>query len=101
MAKTSEHLLCEQFVNNRLNDIKLQLDQCSTELKAQFHSCPITLLPLKTILDENLKQFVEIQLKYLSNKMNNRLIGYQGVIQEKQLFEILSTFSVTSDQVKC
>lgn len=101
MAKTDEHELCEQFVKKQLNELKLRLDQCTKELTLQSESCPTTLLPWKGTLDQKLKDFVEIQQKYLSNKMNCQLARYQNRIHEKELFQILSTFTLTSEQVAC
>lgn len=100
MVKTNEHLLCEEFVKEHLNEIKSKLDQCTNELTTQFQSCPITLSSLKTTLDQNLKEFVQLQQKYVSNKKNYQLKRYQDMIHEKELFQILSTFTLTNDQVK-
>ncbi|CAM4819703.1 unnamed protein product [Rotaria magnacalcarata] len=98
MAKTNEHVLCEQFVKEYLNEIKLKFDQCTNELRIQVEACPTTLLPLKATVDQNLKEFIEIQQKYLSNKMNFQLTRYRNMIHEKELFQTLSTYTLTSDQ---
>jgi hypothetical protein len=100
MAKTDEHELCQQFVTTHLSTITLQSEQCTNELNIQFQSCPTTLLPLRTTLDQNLKEFVQIQQKHLSNKMNFQLTRYKDMIHEKELFQTLSTFNRTNDQVK-
>lgn len=100
MAKTNDHTLCEQFAKEHLSEIKRKIDQCTTELIIQFQACPTTLLPLKTTLDQDLKEFVQLQQKYIENKMNFQLTRYQDKIQEKELFQTLSTYSLTNDQVK-
>ena len=100
MAKTNEHVLCEQFAKEHLSEINRKFDQCATELMIQFQACPTTLLPLKTTLDENLKEFVQLQQKYIENKMKFQLARYQDMIQEKELFETFSTHTLTNDQVK-
>ena len=82
-----------------MNEIELKLDQCAKELTIQFQSCPATLLPLHLTLDQDLKEFVQLQQKYLSNKLNYQLARFQDCIHEKELFQMLSTYSVTSDQV--
>ncbi|CAF4291501.1 unnamed protein product, partial [Rotaria sordida] len=41
MAKTDEHLVCQQFVQKRLNEIKSKYDQFSNELRTQLQSCPV------------------------------------------------------------
>jgi hypothetical protein len=99
MAKTDEYELCQQFVTTHLSTITFQSEQCTTELNIQFQSCPTTLLPLRTTLDQNLKEFVQIQQKHLLNKMNFQLARYKDMIHEKELFQTLSTFNRTDDQV--
>lgn len=101
MAKTNQHELREKFVKQRLHDINLKLDQGTTELTIQFQSCPTTLLPLQITLDRNLQEFVQLQQKYLSNRMKYQLKRYQESIREKELWQILLTYSLTNDQVEC
>jgi hypothetical protein len=98
MAKTHEHELCKQFVKNHFTEIQRQFEQYKTELKTQEQSCPATLLPVET-LDHNLKDFVELQQKYLSNKMNAQLKRFKNTIDEKEVFQNLSTYNLTIDQV--
>ncbi|CAF1241717.1 unnamed protein product [Rotaria sordida] len=98
MTKTNEHGLCQQFVINHLTKLNQQYDQCTNELITQSsNSCPSTLLSLQN-LDENLKDFVEIQEKYIANKMHAQLTRYKNTIQEKVLFQTVSTMNLTIDQ---
>ncbi|CAF1549283.1 unnamed protein product, partial [Rotaria sordida] len=66
MAKTHEHLVCQQFVQKRLNEMKIKYDQFSNELRTQLQSCPVILLQLQSTLDQHLKELVQIQQKYLA-----------------------------------
>ncbi|CAF4165881.1 unnamed protein product [Rotaria sordida] len=96
-AKTNEHESCQQFVQHRLIELHQQYDQCTTALITQSQLCPPKLLPLN-ILDHNLKEFVQLQQKYLSNKINSRLTRYKNIIHEKELFQTLSNYHPTVDQ---
>ncbi|CAF4255593.1 unnamed protein product, partial [Rotaria sordida] len=98
MAKTDEHLVCQQFVQKRLNEIKSKYDQFSNELRTQLQSCPVTLLQLQSTLDQHLKELVQIQQKYLATKIQYQLSRYQDMITEIELFQSLSSFPLTSDQ---
>ena len=98
IAKTNEHRLCQQFGTNRLSDLNRQLDQCTSELITQAESCPSKLLPLDT-LDQNLREFVNLQEKYLSNKMHSQLTRYKDLIEEKKLFQNFSSYDLTNVQV--
>ncbi len=98
MAKTNKHELCQQFIRNRLTELNQQFDQCTTDLLTQSPSCSSKLLPLD-ILDHNLTEFVHLQQKYLSNKMNSQLNRYKDMIEEKKLYQNLSTYTLTNNQV--
>jgi hypothetical protein len=64
----------------------------------QSSSCPSTLLSLQT-LDEKLKDFVQLQEKYIANKMNTQLTRYKNMIHENKLFQMVLTANLTIDQV--
>jgi hypothetical protein len=98
MTKTNEHELCQKFVTNRLTQLNQQYDQCTTELITQYSSCPSTLSSLQT-LDQNLKDFVQIQEKYIINKMNAQLTRYKNMIHEQELFQTVLSANLTIDQV--
>ncbi|CAF1237188.1 unnamed protein product [Rotaria sp. Silwood1] len=97
-AKTDEHIACEQFVKQHLNDMKIKFDQFTNELRVQLQSCPVTLLPLQSTLDQRLKELVQLQQKYLAIKMQYQLSRYQDMITEIDLFQTLSSFPLTSNQ---
>lgn len=64
-----------------------------------MHQCPSALQSSLEIDDEKLKQFVQIQQKHWSFRMQSHLTRYQAVIQEKNLFVNLSLDSLTVDEV--
>ena len=97
-AKTNEHQLCQQFVEKRLREIQLQFDQCTYELIQHSETCPSTLLPLVT-LDSRLKEFIQLQQQYLSNKFKNKLLRFKDHIHEKELLERFSIYHLSNDQV--
>ncbi|CAF2960747.1 unnamed protein product [Rotaria sp. Silwood2] len=96
-VKSNEHALCQQFVTNRLSELQQQYDQCITESNIQSQLCPPKLLPLDKT-DHNLKEFVQLQQKYLSNKINSRLTRYKDKIHEEELFETLSNYNLSIAQ---
>ncbi|CAF1290969.1 unnamed protein product [Rotaria sp. Silwood1] len=98
MAKTNEHIVCEQFVKQHLNGMKIKFDQFTNELRIQLQSCPKTLLRLESTLDQHLQEFVRIQQKYLATKMQYQLNRYQDMITEIDLFQTFSSSPLTSDQ---
>ncbi|CAF4260842.1 unnamed protein product, partial [Rotaria sordida] len=98
MAKTDEHLVCQQFVQKHLNEMKIKYDQFTNELRTQLQSCPVTLLPLQSTLDQHLKELVQIQQKYLATKIQFQLNRYEDMIKEIESFQSLSSFPLTSDQ---
>ncbi|CAF4159579.1 unnamed protein product, partial [Rotaria sp. Silwood2] len=98
MAKTNEQIVCDQFVKQHLNEMKIKFDQFTNELRIQLQSCPVTLLPLKSTLDQHLQEFVQMQQKYLATKMQYQLNRYQDMITEIELFQTFSSFPLTSNQ---
>ncbi|CAF5111784.1 unnamed protein product, partial [Rotaria sp. Silwood1] len=99
MAKTDEHLVCQQFVQKHLNEMKIKYDQFINELSLQLQSCPVTLMELQSSLDQHLKEFVQIQQKYIATKMQFQLKRYEDMITEIELLQTLSSFPLSSDQV--
>ncbi|CAF2819348.1 unnamed protein product [Rotaria sp. Silwood2] len=98
MAKTDEHLVCQQFVQKHLNEMKIKYDQFTNELSLQIQSCPRTLMELQSTLDQHLKEFVQIQQKYIAIKMQFQLKRYEDMITEIELLQTLSSFPLSSDQ---
>ncbi|CAF1322835.1 unnamed protein product [Adineta steineri] len=97
LANSNDHEQCQHFVTNRLIELNRQIDQCTAELITQSRPCPKKLLPIEE-LDCKLKEFVSEQQTHLVKKINARLIRYQDMIEEKKLFQILSTYTLTNIQ---
>ncbi|CAF5183712.1 unnamed protein product, partial [Rotaria sp. Silwood1] len=72
--------------------------QFTNELSLQFQSCPVTLMELQSSLDQHLKEFVQIQQKYIATKMQFQLKRYEDMITEIELLQTLSSFPLSSDQ---
>jgi len=98
MAKTNEYQVCQELVMNYLYEVNHQCHACNIELTIQSQSCPSILLPLQT-LDNDLKGFVYLQRKYLSQRKNDQLIKFKHLIHEKELFQNLSIYNLIADQV--
>ena len=64
----------------------------------QVFSCPITLSPLE-IIDERLKEFVRLHHIDLVRTINYQVTKLKDNISEKQLFEQLSYYYLTMEQV--
>ena len=86
MAKTNEHDSCQQFVLNHLTKIKLQLDQCHTEVMLQSASCPSTFSATLETIDRSLNEFVQLQQQHLSTKLSSQLKRYEAILRENELF---------------
>jgi len=100
MAQTNEHELCLQFTKTHLNELALKSGQFANELMVHYQSCPKTFLSLKTALDKNLQEFVQVQQQFLSDKMKFQLMRYKDMLHEKELLQTLSAPNLTNDQVK-
>jgi hypothetical protein len=98
MAKTKDVELCQQYLRNYLENIKKQLNQCQITLFEQSQSCPITELTLDQI-DRCLKEFVDCQRKYLSIRNTKQLIDFKNDMYEKDLYEMITAYHLTNDQV--
>ena len=63
----------KKFVQNRFNELHRQYDQCTAKLMAQVSFYPSSLnnTPLDRI-DQQLEEFVQIQQKYVEQKLNGR-----------------------------
>lgn len=101
ITNTSNHEICQTFVENRLNELHLQYEQCTNELNRHMSFYPSSLFKdiSLDIIDQQLQQFVQIQRKYFEQKINTRLISYKNSLHEQELYRTLSNFNLTLDQV--
>ncbi|CAF0891282.1 unnamed protein product [Didymodactylos carnosus] len=97
MAKTNDFKLCQQYVITYIQNIKQQLNECQLELSKQSQPYRMTTLPFDQI-DDRLKETVDHERKYLSTRNNNQLLKFKDDIHEKELFRIIFTYRLTTDQ---
>ncbi|CAF5184021.1 unnamed protein product, partial [Rotaria magnacalcarata] len=97
MANANDFNLCQEYLINYINDIKQQLHQCQMELTKLYQSRPIATLSMNEV-DRCLKEFVVCQRKYLSIRNNNQLVNFQDDLSEKELFTLVSAYSLTTNQ---
>ncbi|CAF1348914.1 unnamed protein product [Adineta steineri] len=95
-ANTHDFEICHQYLINYIQDIENQMNQYQIKLTEQSQSCPITTLTMDQI-DSCLKEFINCQRQYLDKRNNNQLAKFKDNIKEKELFEILTTYSSTLD----
>ena len=91
MAKTDRPELCRQFVLTHLTHIQHQRDRYNLELirqKQSSSSISIT-LPSMEIVDIYLKQYVDLQQRYLSKRMEHQLSIANLDIQDQKLYHQL------------
>lgn len=99
MAKTDDSELYQQFLMNYIEDIKKQIDQDQIELVKQadlWISIPSVSFDQ---LNNCLKEFVHCQRHYLSTRNNHQLTKFKDDMRESALFEIITTYYPTMDQV--
>ena len=86
------------YIENRLNKLDQKFNECTTELIEHNQQCPVTLQPLESI-DQQLKEFVELQQKQYIHKINTRLIRHQDYIHENEIYQTLLSHIHTEEQV--
>lgn len=98
MAKTNDFELCRQFLISYIETMKQQLDDYVKQLTEQITTCSMTDLSFEE-LDQILKQFVDRQRNYLSRRNNETLNRFKQNIQNNHIFQSISTYYPTIDQV--
>ena len=78
--------------------LQKKIDQYSTELTKQLSSCPITLSSLE-VIDERLKEYVRLHHIDLLRTINYQVTKLKDNIHGKQLFNQLSYYYLTTEQV--
>ena len=99
MAKTDDSELYQQFLMTYIEDIKKQIDQYQIELVKQsdvWISIPSVSFDQ---IDRCLTEFVHCQRQYLSTRNHHQLTKFKDDIRESMLFEIITTYYPTMDQV--
>ncbi|CAM4825035.1 unnamed protein product [Rotaria magnacalcarata] len=96
MTKTNDYDLTEKFLNILVNQTQHKVDQCTTELLSQSLSCPKTLF--LSHVESRLVEFVCLHHIDLIRKINYQVNKFKDLIRETQLFETLSSYSLTNEQ---
>lgn len=90
-----EHHLCLQWIEGHLIDLNQQYEQCTKDLLEQEQLSSSFLAKY----DEKLKDFVQIQQKYWSLRLQSHLNRYQSLIQERNLYHHLMMHPSNAYQV--
>lgn len=97
IAKLSEYISIEKFIDSHLNQLQQKFDQCTSDLVTQSLSCPKTLS--LTTVDSRLQEFVRLHHIDLTRKVNYHINKFKDNIRERKLFKDLSAYSLTTQQV--
>ncbi|CAF1629303.1 unnamed protein product, partial [Rotaria magnacalcarata] len=95
MAKTNDFQICQKYLDNHIIIIKKEIETCHIQLNNQAQSYPVTTLSLDQ-LDHYLREFVDCERKYLSMRNNKQLQKFIDNYHEKQLFETISAYHISS-----
>ena len=98
MAGTYDSDACRRYLVNYIADIKIQLRNYQIELTKQSRSTPFVSIALDQI-DRCLTDHVTCQRTYLSMRNNRQLVTFKDTMKEGHLFELITTYYPTMDQV--
>lgn len=98
MANTDDSNLYQQYLINYIEDMKTKLNQLEMKLDEQSQLYTITFVPIDQ-MDYCLKEFVNCQRKYLLTRNNKQLGIFKDNMKGHELFEIITTYYPTIDQV--
>lgn len=87
-----------QYIEQYLNQLDQQYHEYTNELNKQAELCPMKLKPLES-LDQQLKEFVQLQRKRYIEKLNTRLTRYKDYILENQFYQTILNHVPTEEQV--
>jgi hypothetical protein len=97
MEQPNKYNSTEKFIREHLIQIQHRFDVCTTELTTQSLSCPKTLSLIN--IESSLKEFVRLHHFDLTRKVNYHINQFKDCIREKELYERLSSYTLTKDQV--
>jgi oligoribonuclease (3'-5' exoribonuclease) len=98
MAKTNDFELCEQYLISYIEDMNKQMNEYQIKLAKQSELYPIIPISFEQI-DHCLHEFIDCQRNYLSTRNNNQSIKFTDDITENKLFESITRYFPTLDQV--
>ena len=88
----------QKYIEDYLILLRAKINDLAIELATQSSSCPSTLPPFE-VIDTRLKEFVRLHHIDLIRTVNYRTNKLKDDIREKQLFQQLSYYYLTSEQV--
>ena len=88
----------QKYIEDYLILLRAKINDLTTELATQSSLCPSTLPPLE-VIDTRLKEFVRLHHIDLIRTVNYQTNKLKDDIREKQLFQQLSYYYLTSEQV--
>ena len=97
MAQTKNDNEVEHFLQAYLHQLQQQLDQCTTELIAQAISCPQSIS--LSLMESPLQEFVRLHHLDLTRRINFQINTFREHIHEQELFQQLSSYPLTQEQV--
>lgn len=87
----------ESFLKEYLIQLQQNFDQCTTQLMTQALSCPKAMQ--LSLIESQLKEFVRLHHLDLTRKINFQINKFKDQIREKELFQQLSSYLLTNEQV--
>ena len=90
--------MIQKYIEDYLILLRTKINDLATELATQSSSCPSTLPPLE-VIDSRLQEFVHLHHIDLLRTVNYQTNKLKDDIREKQLFQQLSYYYLTSEQV--
>ena len=97
MIQTTDHNRIETFLKEYLIQLQTKFDQCTMHLITQSKFCPKGIQ--LSLIESQLKEFVRLHHLDLTRKNNYEINKFQDDIREKELFQQLSSYSLTNEQV--
>jgi hypothetical protein len=102
MIPSNEPNSIQKYLEDYLILLQNKINQYSIELTTQSLSCPKTLSSsssLKAFIDKKLKEFVRLHHLDLTRQINYQVNKLKDNIREKELFQELSSYPLTNEQV--
>ena len=100
MTKSNDFDVCQRYVENSLQHLQEQLEECQLKLMRQSQLYSIQDLTLEQ-LDQSLKEIVDQHRHYLANRQHNKLHQFKDDLNIETLFQRLRTFNLCQQQVLC
>ena len=97
MAQTTDVHQTERFLQEYLQQLQAKFVQYSIQLSTQALSCPKSMD--LSFIENSLKEFVRLHHLDLTRKVYYQTNQFKSFIHEKELFQLLSLYPFTNEQV--